>query len=235
MRAMIGSVMVVALSTAASARFARKTQDYTFDYAYPAAAARIAPLRAWLNADAARLRSELVRDVASAKADSRKGGFAFRPYNAERTWSVVTDTPRFLSLSSALSSYSGGAHGSFNTTALLWDKKAVRRIETKSVFLSPAALQAALGAKWCAWLRKERSERIGSDATKDTFFKCPPVKDLTLLLGSSDRRHIDRIGLIADQYVAGSYAEGPYETTLPVTAAALAAVAPMYRGDFAIR
>ena len=71
--------------------------------------------------------------------------------------------------------------------------------------------------------------------TSNTFGKCPTLKELTLLLGSSTRRRIDRIGLIADPYVAGSYAEGAYEVTLPVTPTILRAVAPRYRAAFAVQ
>jgi hypothetical protein len=54
-----------------------------------------------------------------------------------------------------------------------------------------------------------------------------------VLLGSSDKQRFNRIGLIAAPYVAGSYAEGPYEITLPVTPAVLAAVKPEYKAAFA--
>ena len=67
------------------------------------------------------------------------------------------------------------------------------------------------------------------------FGKCPKISELTELLGSSNRQRFDRIGLIADPYVAGSYAEGTYETTLPVTAAILRIVKPGYRAVFAVR
>ncbi|MBI0474090.1 hypothetical protein D9601_01750 [Sphingomonas sp. MA1305] len=52
----------------------------------------------------------------------------------------------------------------------------------------------------------------------------PGVQGSGLLLGSTDRRHIDRTGLVADPYVAGSYEEGRYEIDLPVTAGLLATV-----------
>lgn len=148
---------------------------------------------------------------------------------------VVTDTAHFLSLSGATSSYSGGAHGALETHSLVWDKKLGRRLNTTDVFVSPIAIQSAFGSAWCARLAAARTDRTVSDATRDTVFPCPPVKDLTLLLGSSSGARIDRIGLIADQYVAGSYAEGPYEVTLPVDRRTLAAVKPAYRADFASR
>ena len=235
MRILITGVIVVALGTASVVHATETTRDYAFDYAFPAAAGQIAPLRAWLEADKARMRSKIARDAASARADAKKDGSDFRRYDASKNWQVVTNTPRFLSLSGDVSSYTGGAHGNSGALSLLWDKRAGRRIEAVSVFGSPAAIQAAFGAPWCAWLRTERTTRTGTDAGKDDFFKCPPISDLTLLLGSSNGRKIDRIGLIADQYVAGSYAEGPYETTLPITVAVLRIVQPAYRADFALR
>ena len=52
---------------------------------------------------------------------------------------------------------------------------------------------------------------------------------------SSNRRAIDRLGLLVGPYVAGAYAEGSYDITLPVTPAVLKAVKPEYRGAFAVR
>ena len=227
--------MAVLLATAPQSSAAEKTSDYEFDYTYPAAAGKIAPLRAWLEADKARLRANTARDAASDRAESVKNGFRFLSYDIDRTWKLVTNTPRFLSLSGESWSYTGGAHGNTNSMSLIWDKKLGRQIAATAMFESPAAVQALFGKQWCAWRLTERSTRIGSDASKDDFFKCPPIKDLTILLGSSNGRAIDRIGFIADQYVAGSYAEGPYETTFPVTAAVLRIVKPAYRADFALR
>ena len=59
------------------------------------------------------------------------------------------------------------------------------------------------------------------------------IYPITLLLGSARGGRIDRIGLLADPYVAGSYAEGTYEVTLPVTPAIVRAVKPAYRTAFA--
>ena len=227
------SMMVVAFGTASMAQAAETTPNYTFDYAYPAAAGQIGPLRAWLEADKARMRAKLAADAAAARADAKKEGFPFRSYDASKTWKVVTSTSRFLSLSGDLGSYTGGAHGMSQSLSLVWDKKAGRQVKSKDVFVSSAVIQAAFGTAWCAALKTERTKRLGADAGQDDIFKCPKVSELTLLLGSSNGQVINRIGLIADPYVAGSYAEGPYELTLPVGAAALRAVKPAYRKDFA--
>jgi hypothetical protein len=145
---------------------------------------------------------------------------------------VVADLPRFLSLSASFYEYSGGAHGNGAYDALVWDRRARAAIDPKAMF-NPAALQQALGAQWCARLKAERKERLGENYSDDSVFPCPAIKDLTVLVGSSDKRAFNRIGLLAAPYVAGSYAEGSYEVTLPVTAQVIAAVRPQYKAAFA--
>ncbi|MEK9211383.1 DUF4163 domain-containing protein [Sphingomonas sp. 2378] len=219
-------------AAAQTAAIEAKTADYEFTYRYPAVAGRIRPLKRALDAEAADLRRKMAQDAASDRREAKASGFPFRPYSYQKTWKVVTDTPRFLSLSSDSYHYTGGAHGQPASSALLWDKAAGRRLETQSVFVSLAALQAATRTDYCARLKAEQMRRNQGDLS--SMNACPPLKDLTLLLGSSNGRAIDRIGLIADPYVAGSYAEGSYEVTLPVTRAILAAVKPAYRTGFAL-
>lgn len=149
-----------------------------------------------------------------------------------KEWKVVADLPRFLSLSAVLSVYSGGAHGNSGSSALVWDREAERALDAVDLFRSPDALQGALYEPWCAALKTEREKRLGGDFTDDGFFNCPPISDLAVLLGSSNGQTFDRIGLIADPYVAGSYAEGFYEITLRVNERVLAAVRPEYAAAF---
>lgn len=207
-----------------------------FGYTYPAAAARIAPLRAWLDADRKTLNARFLADVRNAKREAKKDGFPYREWDFQKEWSVVTETPRFLSLSGSLYTFTGGAHGGTASFALLWDKAARRRMAPTAVFASPAAIQSALGAAFCDRLDVERAKRRGEPVKRgsETFSNCPKVSEATLILGSTDRRAIDRVGLLVDQYVAGPYAEGMYEVTLPVTPQLLAAVKPDYRAAFAV-
>jgi hypothetical protein len=129
--------------------------------------------------------------------------------------------------------YTGGAHGNSGFDALVWDREAGAALAPEALFRSEAALQDALGGAWCKALNAEKRKRMGGDFSEDSFFPCPPIADLTVLLGSSDKQRFNRIGLIAAPYVAGSYAEGPYEITLPVSPAVLAAVKPEYKAAFA--
>ena len=133
----------------------------------------------------------------------------------------------------------GGAHGIYGRTGHVWDREAERLLDPAAMF-DVAALERAVRDPYCDRLTRERRDRhreaIGEDiAAEDLFPECPPLEDLSLILGSAGGERFDRIGLYAGPYVAGSYAEGAYEITLPVTAAVLDAVKPGYRPHFAAR
>lgn len=229
-------MLAAAIAPPAVAQKSATAADYAFEYSYPPQAARIAPLKAWLEADKAKRRAWITRTAAEARRDAKAAGIPFRAYDMQHGWDVVADTPRFLSLSSASYSETGGAHGNASSGSLVWDKRAGRRVDAISLFASAAAFRSAVLTPWCRWMRAERTRRVGADAARDTVFgQCPPLKDVTVLLGSSNGRAFDRIGVIADQYVVGSYVEGPYEHTLPVTPAVLRAVKPEYRAAFSVR
>jgi len=206
-----------------------------FAYSWPAAVSAVPELVTKFTAE----RSELLANQKSEWADALKdyaadecAGCVNRDF--QKSWSVVTDLPRFLSLSATFYEYSGGAHGNHAYEGLVWDRTAKKAFAPEAMFRSEAALQKALGAAWCKGLKKERTARLGAEYADDEIFPCPPVKELTVLVGSSDRKSFNRIGLIAAPYIAGSYAEGDYELTFPVTPAVLAAVKPDYKAFFAL-
>jgi hypothetical protein len=207
-----------------------------FTYLWPAEVAAVPAL-------VRRFTAERAEMLAAQKADFAEG---FQWADAEgcfgcnrsidRRWEVIADVPRFLVLSGSLYIYSGGAHGNTGFEALVWDRKAMKAFDSRRLFRSRAALQAALGEGWCAGLKAERNARLGEEASAvmdaDDIFPCPPVADLQIFPASSDGQRFDRIDLLAAPYVAGSYAEGIYEVTLPVTPEVLAAVKPRYREAF---
>jgi len=205
-----------------------------FSYAWPAKAAAFPALTARFAAERDRLLAEQRADWDEALREFAAGdclGCVNRAF--EKEWEVVADLPRFLSLSASFYAYAGGAHGNGAFDALVWDREAQQAIDPKAMFRSPEALQKALGPAWCRALKAEKVKRLGEAYSDDSFFPCPAIADLTLLVGSAGRKAFDRIGLIAAPYVAGSYAEGPYEVTLPVTPGVLAAVGPGYAEAFA--
>lgn len=216
-----------------------KTENprYLFAYAYPAAAAGIPALRAELDNEMAKARAELASIAKEAESAAKAEDFDFNPYDQSTKWTLVTELPGWLSLKRDMFEFTGGAHGNYGTSALLWDKGANQRRDPISLFVSKAAFDTALRGAFCDGLDKERAKRRGAPVDRnsgDSFDECLTPSSLTVLLGSSNRQQFNRIGLIADPYAAGPYVEGSYEVTLPVTPAVIKAVKPEYRSLFAL-
>ena len=232
---------VAATATATLAPLARKTQEQTasfqFEYNYPAEAAAIPSLVAELEADLAKQRRELIATAKEGRAAAKDGGFEFNPYSHAVNWTVVADLPGWLSLTAAAEEYTGGAHPNHWSQALLWDKTADQSRVASDLFVSRAALAAALRGPFCKALNRERAERRGEPVSADSddpFDQCIDPTGSTVILGSSNKQQFDRIGILIAPYEAGPYAEGDYEITLPVTKAVMMAVKPQYRSVFAL-
>ncbi|GMM93284.1 DUF4163 domain-containing protein [Qipengyuania sp. MTN3-11] len=207
-----------------------------FAYSWPAEVSAIEPLAAELAAERDKALAEQKAEYEAAQADSPEDCDPCRTRSAETEWQVVADLPRFLSLSAGFSVYTGGAHGNYGTRSLVWDREAGQRLAATDLFRSPGGLYGAISRRYCAALNAEREERRGEpvDPDDEYFGDCPGIDELTVLPGSSNGRTFDRIGVIADPYVAGSYAEGSYEVTLPVDTAVIDAVKPEYVDAFSL-
>ena len=216
------------------------TGKFDFAYAWPAAADAIPALRVRLDAEREAAYAEARGEWEKADADSPPDCLACRSRGYDKEWQVVTDLPRYLSLSASVYNYTGGAHGMTVFDALVWDRKAGRGIEPIDMFRSATSLDAATQAPLCAALDKERARRRGGvpggATVGDPFNECiAPVANSTVILGSARGRGFDRIGFLIPAYNAGPYAEGTYEVTLPVTPAILDAIRPEYGSAFELR
>ena len=215
---------------------AEETDDFLFEYSYPAEAGNVPELAALLDARMVRVRAGLARDASEGREAARDNGFPFNKYSSGVAWSVVADTPRFLSLSASITSYTGGAHGNAGFDALVWDREANAPVEPAAFFTSIGALEEAIGTRLCDLLNRERAVRRGPEGMDgDMFNECVPLTDTTLLLGSTNNRAFNRLGVLMGPYVAGPYAEGSYEFTVPVDAAVMETVKEEYRSAFAPR
>jgi len=240
----------------------RETDFYSFIYSYPGQAARIAGLKAVLDADAKAHEAELAAqarelwseqkalieaDLAQAKGEQEIAAarealaqitafdFPFRPHYLVVGWDVAADLPRWLSLGGSVETYSGGAHGNQGFDALLWDKANGKRIAPASLFLSNAALRKAVKPQFCKLLNAERAERRGTPVdpqSDDLFDACIDPFEGVLLLESRTGKAFDTVSFLIAPYLAGSYAEGSYVIEMPVTAPVIEAVKPEYRGAF---
>ena len=234
-----GSASAVADSRADGARkLSEETDSYLFDYAYPREAGQIEPLAKLLDRRLDESRSGLMRVAAEDKAMAVDEGFPFNKHAIESEWKVVADLPGWLSLSASTYSYMGGAHGNTGFDALVWDKQGGKAFKPIELFQSTAALNKAVQPALCDALDKERSRRRGEPVQRDPDewqSKCVPVDETTVILGASSGKAFDKIGFLFGPYVAGPYAEGTYEVTLPVTQAVMDAVMAEYRGAFALK
>ena len=195
-------------------------------------------MRDWLEADLAKARADLVSAAKQGQTDAQGSDYTFTAYSGGSQWQVVTDLPGWLSLSTTVSSFSGGAHPNFAFDALLWDKAANARRTATDLFTAKAALKAAVLKPFCAELTRERKKRRGDEAIgdpADEFNLCIDPLEQTVILGSKSHQGFDRIGFLIAPYEAGPYAEGSYEVTLPITPALLGAVKPEYRAAFGSR
>lgn len=209
-----------------------------FAYSYPAEAGAIPSLKAMLDADLDKQKQALITGAKERKAEAAKEGFDFHPFGTWIGWKVVTDLPGWLSLSADVGNDQGGAHPNHGFDALVWDRQANQRRAATDLFTSKAALSRAIRRTFCAELNKQRADRRGGpvkSGSSDEFDKCIDPVDSTVILGSSNRRTFDRIGVLVAPYEAGPYVEGDYEVTLPVTPAVLAVVKPEYRESFSAR
>jgi len=215
-----------------------ETDLYLFQYAYPAAAGRIPELASVLQRRMERAKATLEREAGDARGQARDNGFPYNKHSYQAEWQVVADLPAWISLSVKVDTYSGGAHGMSNVQSLVWDKNGKRAMEAIALFESPDALEKAVGQAWCDGLNKEREKKRGEPVpagSDEGFNNCPSIDELTILVGSGDRRRFDRMTWYAGPYVAGPYAEGAYMVNLPVTQAVLDAVSPQYREFFRAR
>ena len=234
-----GTTVAGAASTASGARsVAEETDNFVFDYSYPAEAGDLPGIAALLDRRLERSREQIARQATVARKERRDAGFPFNKFSRSMEWKVVANLPGWISLSGEWSTYEGGAHGMYGVESLVWNKRTDEAGKGIDLFTSPRALGEALGARYCDALNAERVKK-GSPALQEdsesVFPACPSMEELTVLVGSSDGRTFDRLTLYAGPYIAGAYAEGAYEVDLDVDDAVLEVVKPEYRKSFSKR
>jgi hypothetical protein len=200
-------------------------------------AAAIPALKAQLDADLAKQRDELIAEAKEGKADAKEGGFPYNPHSRMMDWKVVTDLPHWLSMSTIVSTFEGGAHPNYVYDAMLWDKAANVQRDALDLFTAKKALSAAIGKAFCDAIDRQRTKKRGEPIVRnsgDMFTNCLDPVDYTVILGSAGHQGFDRIGILVPPYEAGPYVEGSYEVTLPITGQVLALVKPEYRASFVV-
>jgi hypothetical protein len=181
-------------------------------------------------------------ELAKSKADTIAGGkedYALRQIGWESSTKITTSgqSPRLLSLSREDWEFTGGAHGNGGTTGLLWDRRLNKEVKFAGLFSSPSSYTSVLRPPYCRALDQERIKRRGGDGKLNDgigeFDSCPKLSDLAIIPADSHRDgRFDEIHLIASPYLAGPYAEGEYDITLPVPQALIGLLKTQYRASF---
>jgi len=214
-----------------------KNDLYTFSFAWPAEAAAIPKLVDRFEAEMAKAKADLTRDAAKDRDERKAGGFPFHAYELQRSYETAGQSDRLLSLESTVYSFTGGAHGSTGSGSLIWDRRSGREIGIPELLVPGQSWTGAIAQAFCVLLNREREKRRGAPVEPgSTFGDCPKYGDLTKVLRDTDGNgRFDHVGVIADQYVAGPYAEGDFDIPLPITATMVERVRPEYRSSFEAR
>jgi hypothetical protein len=202
-----------------------------FRYSFPTIVGTYRALLAKITSDRDAQYAEAMA-TAQAEFDIRKDhpDFPFHRQEFWRDWIVTGQAYPLLSLQSHVDTFTGGAHGNHGSSALLWDTDRDAEVDLDKLFSGSAALWAQIGPGYCRKLDAERLRR------KMDSVGCPKRKELTIVPVDSDFDYeFDSLRIIADPYVAGSYAEGTYVISMPVTAALLKSVTPAYRKAFEVQ
>lgn len=230
----LGAAADEAAKGAPASNVTEKTDLIDFVYAYPEEAAQIPELAKALDGDRAVKREALVAAAERDKAAAEKGEFPYRAHSHRQIWQRVTSTPRFLSLSAEIETYSGGAHGMQTFDTLIWDRNRRKQMKPLDLFRSSEAFDAAIREPFCAAIKRAKAAKgiVADEAPDSVFAKCPPVSAQTVWLGSSDGRYLDRMTIAIAPYEIGPYAEGSYKVNVPVTGALVKVVKDEFARDF---
>lgn len=221
--------------TAEPVDISAKNNLLDFEYGWPAQAASIPQLDQWLRGDSVRVRAQAMDE---ARRDEQGKAGHFNPHSYVELWTTVADIPALLVLQANGYAYTGGAHGLPFVATLIWDKAARKRLAIDAL-IYPSALAMAMHDRFCRALdlerMRKRSELTGVRATQPppVFSRCVDMTRQEILPISIGGKAIDAIRTVIMPGEAGPYVEGSYTIDLPINDAALAAVTPAYRADFA--
>jgi len=214
-------------------------QDALVDFhaSWPAGAASIPALDKRFRADAEKAFADLIKIAREDKAMRDKDGLEYHQLSSTTDYRLAGASERLLSLEGVVEGYTGGAHGSHGSMAVLFDKVLGQDIGYTGLFVEPGRAFGSIAKAWCAGLDAERAKRRPADfeaAPDDPFSACPELDEIHVSPVDENRDgRFEALRIVADPYVAGPWAEGEYEVTLPVTAAMVAMFKPAYRSSFA--
>lgn len=203
---------------------AKRGPNWSYAFVYPAEAARIPALDAWLRAESKKDEGEHEESIGSLAAWAKQN--PDNQFHLERVYTLDSELPSLLALSKMTSSYTGGAHGWFSNETLLWDKTRQRVLEPNELFSDPSAANAEIRDQLCPALNELRRSR-----NQEFNGRCeePPYHSMALLASGG---RVTRLKVTFTELEG--YAGGTYMVYVPVTRRLLGLVAERFRPGFAV-
>jgi len=147
---------------------------YGFKFDWSAEAAAVPELARRFTEEMEKVKAELGSSAKVDRDERRKQGFDFHPYETQVSYETAGQSDRLLSLESAVYSFTGGAHGSSGSGAILWDRTAAREVEIPDLLQPGQSWIGAIRQPFCVLLDRERQERRGEPVNRDDMFgECP--------------------------------------------------------------
>lgn len=206
-----------------------------FTYEWPAAVERVPTLSALLHQ---RLDEAYATATGYANEDKASRG-SEAPFNAHQYgegWEVAGETAQLMSLTSSVSTYTGGAHGNLHFNTILWDKAAAQAIDAKAM-LGDEGLRG-LSSRYCAALDAEREVRRGEPVRRgpdELFGDCPDIAEQVIApADEDDNGRFDTLRILLPPYAAGPYVEGDYVIDVRLRAEDVARIAARYQPSFEV-
>lgn len=211
-----------------------KTDLYEFSFSWPAEAAAVPELVSRFESEMAMAKSGVAGGAEEDAAMRKERGFDFNPFMSSTTYETAGQSPRLLSLSVDVGSFTGGAHGNFGVGSLLWDLAEKKEIQAASLFADPANRDRLLAQRWCDALNEARETKRGEPVGGGGMFDdCPALDEIAIIPADEDQDgRFEVLRLVASPYVAGPWVEGAYEIELAVTPDLVAALKGEFRPSF---
>lgn len=224
---------------------AREDKAYHYSFEWPAEVADIPELDRSLRESAKAASDEFAANAVEAYRDAKANKDLWFPevgYELTRSHETAGKSAALLSLAGSWYSFTGGAHGIYGASAILWDRQQKREIEIADLFQRVTEF-VLMHPAMCTALNKDRAERRGGekmdtgyDSLDDSFNGCPKYDELTIWISDEDKNgRFDTVNFAADPYVAGPYSEGSYLVGLPLSDRVIAAMKPQFRDSFEVR
>lgn len=214
--------------------YEEKNDLIEYHFGWSAEAAAVPQLASRFRAEMDKDKTEILANAREDKAFRDKEGYPFNSYTSSTDYTTAGQSPRLLSLSVDIGTYTGGAHGNSGTSGLLWDRQSSREINVSYLFAGPGNMDRLLTQRWCDALNQEREEKRGEPVGDGGMFQdCPKLGEIAVVpMDKDENGRFERLILTASPYVAGPYVEGSYEIDLAVTTDLIAALKADYRASF---